>query len=71
MDKLPVVDGRVRCPDQHAWIDVERCLACAALKSVEGGRRPSLLTCVSAHSRRSAGLATGSVGSFADLATLP
>ena len=68
MDELPVLGGRVRCPNRQEWIDVERCLACEALRSVEGGRRPTRLTCVSPRSRVSG---RSAVGGFADLATLP
>ena len=68
MDELPVIGGRVRCPDR-GWIDFEACLGCPALRSVQGGRRPRVLRCVSPGSRRTA--TPRGVGSFADAATLP
>jgi len=66
MDELPVISGRVQCPDR-GWTDIEVCLACPAVKSVEGGRTPRLLRCASPGSRRTGGRAP--LGSFADPAT--
>lgn len=42
--KLPIIDGCVRCHEQQSWVDIERCLACPALRSVAG--RAHVLTCV-------------------------
>ncbi len=67
MDELPVIDGRVQCPDRQGWVDIEICLACPAVRSLQGGLKPRLLRCVSASSRRTG--VRSAVGSFADPAT--
>ena len=66
MDELPVISGRVRCPDR-GWTDIEVCLACPAVKSVEGGLKPRRLRCMSAGSRLTG--TRSPAGSFADPAT--
>ena len=66
MDELPVIGGQVRCPER-SWTDVEVCLACPALRAVEGGRRPSVLRCTPFSARRGRG---SRLPSFADPATL-
>lgn len=45
-----VGDGKVHCPVRHEDVDLERCLACPSLRSVDtkpGSRAISEINCVS------------------------
>lgn len=40
-----MVEGRVLCPERQEHVDVERCLACPALRQLREGKDGTVVAC--------------------------